>query len=266
MSNWLVLILRRLLTRHTILWGHAWPQAGRESKSEQVRHVMRLLSNEVAVYTYTQKLELQAKMPNKEIHVAPNALYSREQMIYNHTAEPVDIIFVSRMVKNKKAMLLLSAFNRALPSLPKHSKLFLIGTGPATEALKKQINRFNLSKRVVLPGEIRKMEKLQTYYHSSLISVSPGRVGLGLTQSLGFGVPMIIAENEKHGPEIEAANEGYTTYFFKEDSVEDLCDVLLMVFNERESIMKRREDLSLLCQKQYSIEAMAKTFVNMVEK
>lgn len=48
-------------------------------------------------------------------------------------------------------------------------------------------------------------EDIYDVYANALVSVSPGYVGLSLTQSLSFGVPMLIAIDEAHVPEIDAA-------------------------------------------------------------
>ena len=41
LSSWAVLLARRTLRRPTVLWGHAFPRAGREARSDRVRGLMR---------------------------------------------------------------------------------------------------------------------------------------------------------------------------------------------------------------------------------
>jgi glycosyltransferase involved in cell wall biosynthesis len=266
LSNWAILVMRRVIGKKTVIWGHAWPKAGPEVKSDKVRHLMRSLASEIVVYTNQQRQELQQKMPEKQIHVAPNALYHQHEMQSDRSITASDIIFVSRMVPNKKGILLLEAFATVVDKLPENAKLVMIGDGPQRDPMMRQSKKLNIQDRVLFPGAITDRNELNPYYHNALISVSPGRVGLGLTQSLSYGVPMIIAHDELHGPEIEAAIEGNTGYFFKENSVDDLARVILKVFAVRTAILERRETLSLLCQQQYSIEAMAQTFIDLVKK
>ncbi|KEZ92420.1 glycosyltransferase [Nonlabens ulvanivorans] len=266
LSNWFILIIRKLTGRKTLVWGHAWPKSGMNSKSDKLRHIMRMLADEIIVYTNGQKKELAIKMPNKVIHSAPNALLYKEEMSSEHFKDPCNIIFVSRMVENKKAMLLFLAFEKIVSQLPTDSKLILIGDGPEKKLIKDQITKSDLKGRIILPGTVVDKVQLNEYYKSSLISVSPGRVGLGLTQSLGYGVPMIIAKNELHGPEVEVAVEGVNSYFFQEDNVDDLALKILEAFRNSVTILDSREKLSLDCKNTFSIEVMATTFVNLLNK
>ncbi|PRP68400.1 hypothetical protein BST86_12090 [Nonlabens agnitus] len=264
LSNWVALIIRKAVRKKTFLWGHAWSKGGKNTTSEVLRHAMRSLGNEIIVYTNTQKRELKLKMGKKNIHVAPNAIYHKSEMTSAHDHNPRDIIFVSRMATNKKPLLLIKAFEKSISHIPRDSRLLLIGDGPEVSNLKTYIANSNLNDRVILLGEITNVEKLAQYYFSSLVSVSPGRVGLGLTQSLGFGVPMIIAKNEKHGPEIEAANEGYNSYYFNENDSNDLSQKINKVFQICDDILLRRNAICENCKEQYSVEAMAQTFINLV--
>lgn len=263
-SNWVVLLVRKICNKPVFLWGHAWPKGGKDTKSEKLRHIMRSLADEIIVYTYNQKKELQEKMPAKKIHVAPNALYFNKQMVHSYIANPSDIIYVGRMVENKKVELLYRAFKDAMTQLPNATRLILIGDGPERNKIVEYIKQDKLEDRVVIPGSITAIEELHNYYKSSLISVSPGRVGLSLTQSLGFGVPMIIARNELHGPEIEAAVDN-KAYFFKENDVQDLSHLILNCFKNKIEILRDREEVSEFCKSNYSIEAMANTFINLIE-
>ena len=262
LTNWTVLLIRRLIGKKTYVWGHAWPQKGKYSKSEKLRHLMRLLSNEIIVYTYQQKKELYVKMPQKTIHVAPNALYFKSQMNASYAPSPSDIIYVGRMVENKKVSLLYEAFKNIFQKLPSDSNLILIGDGPSRDEIMKMVNRDNLTDRVIMPGTITDIDELHKYYKSSLISISPGRVGLGLTQSLGFGVPMLIAKNELHGPEIEAASKDRVT-FFRENDQNDLASKILEAFKSKYDILSQRGQISDFCKENYSIEKMAQTFIDL---
>lgn len=263
-SNWILLILRKLFNKPTLVWGHAWPKNGQTANSDKLRHIMRLLSDEIIVYTHRQKEELQLRMPHKKIHVAPNALYSIKEMNASCVEQPRDIIFVSRMVENKKADLLYESFKSSIHKLPIETNLVLIGEGPERQFLIDKCKNDGLEGRVIIPGSVTDIEKLHDYYKSCLISVSPGRVGLSLTQSLGFGVPMIIAKEELHGPEIESAQQNLRTWWFKEDSVGDLSNKILTCFKQEKAILENRGFISDFCKKNYSIEAMASTFIKLV--
>ncbi|NND87936.1 MAG: hypothetical protein HKM28_01670, partial [Flavobacteriaceae bacterium] len=95
LTNWLLLIIRRILGKRTVVWGHAWPRQGKESQSDLLRHQMRKLATSIIVYTRQQKDELQLKMPQKYIKAAPNALFSKKQMgHYDGPEVPKHLIYV----------------------------------------------------------------------------------------------------------------------------------------------------------------------------
>ena len=56
LSNWVFLIIRKIINRKTVLWGHAWPRKSAFSKSDLLRNFMRLLANKIIVYTNNNSL------------------------------------------------------------------------------------------------------------------------------------------------------------------------------------------------------------------
>ena len=205
LSNWIILILRRLTAKETILWGHAWPRKGPKSKTEWLRNLMRKKANTIIVYTETQRKELQFRMPSKKIYAAPNALMERSKMrAGNFKDEPMNIIYVGRFTSKKKPLFLAKAFGKSLLKLPKNVKLIMVGEGEEKEKVISFIKKNNLEDKIIIKNHISEYEKLKELYDKSFFSISPGYVGLSVTQSFGFGVPILISKNENHSPEIEA--------------------------------------------------------------
>jgi hypothetical protein len=114
---------------------------------------------------------------------------------------------------------------------------------------------------VQFPGVIQDVAALAALYARAHCSVSPGFVGLALTQSLGFGVPMVIADGEPHSPEVEMAQSG-TAVFFARDSVADLAAALqspaLRLDDSQRSALVEHVKL------RYSADAMARGLVDAV--
>jgi glycosyltransferase involved in cell wall biosynthesis len=73
--------------------------------------------------------------------------------------------------------------------------------------------RLGIDHRVDFLGHISDLDHLRSLYSESVVSVSPGYVGLSLTQSLGFGVPMLAADNEPHAPEVELLSDETGAFF-----------------------------------------------------
>lgn len=265
LSNWIFLVIRRLIGRETVLWGHAWPRDGEGSRSDLIRNFMRLLANKIVVYTNRQKVELKNKMSKKEILSAPNAVISASMMAFSSSSNQFNIIYVGRLTKLKKPFFLVKAFAHEVHKFPKQTKLIIIGQGEEEGKIKKYIAKHKLSNRIELFGHISDQEKLKELYFSSFFSVSPGYVGLSITQSFGFGVPILVSKEENHSPEIEALKINENGLFFKTDSKGDFNKILLRAFSKRDFWINNKLQIVDFCKKNYSTEAMAKVFIDLVK-
>lgn len=262
LSNWLLLFLRRIFKKQTILWGHAWPVSGQYSRTEIIRNIMRIMADIVITYTPKQAQDLQEKMKKKKILVASNALYFKKEMCVFESQDINDIIYVGRLTHRKKPLILLKAFHRIIKELPEKTKLVIIGDGPERNKLVKLVDKFRLNDRVNVLGHVGDYEILAEYYKHALFSVSPGYVGLSITQSFGFGVPMLISEKEHHSPEIDAARLGFNSKFFITDDIDDLAFNILDFYTQKKDWIKQRKLINEECKDLYSIESMTKTFLN----
>lgn len=262
LSSWFVLGIRRVLGRPSIGWGHAWPRGGRSSPSVRVRNAMRSLCHGLLVYSFLQKQELVESGIAKPIHVAANAIYERDQMTPVGREDATGIIYVGRMVPDKKVDLLLDGFVEAMPRLPPESCLHLVGDGPLVASLAESVRRHGIGHRVVFHGHVSNPERLREIYARSLVSASPGYAGLSLTQSFGYGVPVLIGRDEPHSPEIEVAREGFNAVFFASDDSEALAGAIVDVFLESDRWRSAAKAISGDCSSVYSIEAMVDAFVS----
>jgi len=265
LSNWIFLIVRKLTNKETILWGHAWPRKGNASKSDKIRNFMRLLGNKIIVYTNKQKEELRLKMPKKEILAAPNAVINANEMITSELDKEYNIIYVGRLTKQKKPFFLVKAFEKGMHLFPETTKLIIVGEGEEKNKIKEYIFEKELQNKVEIKGHISNYETLKVLYSNSFFSVSPGYIGLSVTQSFGFGVPMLVSENENHSPEIEAVKLNENALYFKTDDENDFILKLKSAFENKKYWIHKRKDIVNFCKKNYSTEAMANVFVNLVK-
>lgn len=262
LSIWLFLFYRKLFGLPTVLWGHAWPRAGKHSKTNVVRDLMKSLATSIITYTALQKEELEERMPNKRILSSSNALLRREEMgTPLHTENIKGLIYVGRLIQDKKVVLLYEAFKKSLPYLPKGVVLRIIGSGPDRDIIESKLNEDGLSGSVVLIDSIFDNVQLKKYYRSSFFSVSPGYVGLNLIQSLGYGVPMIISEKEPHSPEIEAMVLNENSIYFETDSEEHLTQTIIEAYKDYDYWNEKRSSIINECKEKYSIERMAQPFL-----
>jgi glycosyltransferase involved in cell wall biosynthesis len=263
LSTWAALLLRRLRGRRTLLWGHAWPRQGRASRSDAFRGLMRKLGDTLVVYTEAQARELRERMPGADIVAAPNALYLQAEIAPAvPSTAPRDFVCVGRLVPAKKVDLLLAAFALAVEQLPTDARLVFVGDGPLRGSLETRAATLGIGDRVVFEGHRGTIDELRPLYGDAIASVSPGYVGLSLIQSIGFGVPMLVARDEPHSPEIAAAVEGENVHSFASDSPSELASLLVSVAGERAAWLARREQISRWTRANYSVEVMVAAFVS----
>ena len=265
LTTWPLVLLRKLRGKPTIVWGHAWPRSGENSRSDWLRHRLRSLADVVLVYTETQADDLRKKMPGKPILAAPNALYYRSEMERNLAQfgdfpRRTDFIYVGRLMPEKKPQLLMRAFIEAARDLDEEARLVFVGEGPERARLEAEAAQFD-SKRILFMGHQSGADVLRPLYGRTIASVSPGYVGLSITQSFSYGVPMLIARDEPHAPEIEAAVEGKNSLIFESDSVTDLAKMLRQTYANRDKWAASGPAIIEDCMERYSIEKMAGRFI-----
>jgi glycosyltransferase involved in cell wall biosynthesis len=261
-SSWVALVGRRIRGRRTVLWGHAWPRRGSASRTDVIRKLMRRLADTMIVYTETEATQLRATSSSIDVVAAPNALYPMEEIGPEISGRPTDFLFVGRLNPAKKPELLLEAFRLAEPSLPRDVRLVFVGDGPLRDNLETRARTAGLTDRVVLLGHLSDTDSLRRAYGQAIASVSPGYVGLSVIQSLGYGVPMLVARDEPHAPEIEAVVEGENAMLFREDTPESLAALLVAAAEHREHWLARRSSIAAQIRSTYCVENMVAAFIS----
>ncbi|MFJ5698448.1 glycosyltransferase [Arthrobacter sp. NPDC093139] len=224
-TAWGILIIRRLLRRRTLVWGHLFPRAGAGAWTARLRKVMRALADGTVLYGYDSVNPAKAQLPKQPVWVAPNSLYPLKTLSLTESARPrTRVLYVGRLVAEKKVDLLVRSFGLAAGRVDGIT-LTIVGEGEELNSLKALASEIGCSDRVEFLGAITDQAKLKDIYSTALCSVSPGYVGLSLTQSLGFGVPMLVADDEPHAPEIELERFGGVRRF-KENDETALADLI----------------------------------------
>lgn len=254
-TAWVVLVGRWLLRRRTLVWGHIHPQAGASAPTARLRTNMRRLASGTISYTYRDARKAVEDLPGQKVWTAPNSLYLSERIspAKSDSRGRTDVLYVGRFAKEKKVDLLVRGFSRAT-SEASEMRLVLVGGGAQEPELRQLAKDLGIADRVVFPGWIDDMTILRSFYERAVCTASPGFAGLGLTQSLGFGVPMVVADNEPHSPEIELDESGGVSYF-ESDSEVALAKELLTQWGQREGLPSLH--FSDYTRHRYSAEAMA---------
>lgn len=264
LSNWAILLLRKVGGRPTILWGHAWPRRGKSSPTDRLRHAMRSLAEVLVTFTETDAAELRLVHPRIPVIAAPNSLYPKAEIapaVVRDGHVPRDVVYVGRLIASKKPLLLLEGFARATDELGSDTRLIIVGEGPLATKLRLRAGELGIDERVEFHGHQADREYLRALYARSLVAVSPGYVGLSVTQALSFGVPMLIADCEPHAPEIEAARKGWNAEFFRSDSPASLARALVAFNLNADAWLRRRPAIASDCADRYSVDVMVERII-----
>lgn len=235
LSAWLLLMGRRALGRRTVLWGHLHGREGPRARTAPLRSFMRRAADGFVAYTYSS--ETQARVEGAQpVWVAPNSLYSIAQLNagISEVTPRTDAVYVGRFESEKKVAVAIKAFARLAQDEPE-PRLILVGGGSQEPELRALVSVLNLGERVVFRGWINSFTDLKDVYASAFSALSPGFIGLGLTQSLGFGVPLIASQHEQHSPEVELAETGGVTWFKTDDS-DSMADAMRAMYARRNEV------------------------------
>lgn len=256
LSAWFLLIMRRVLKKRTLVWGHLHPRAGSSSRTASTRRAMRRLASGTITYTYSDQEAAVKELPGKPVWSATNALYRAKDI--QPVGRPEDesrteVLYVGRFEAAKKVPLLLESFALALQKRPQ-LRLRLVGGGSHEQRLRNRAKELGIINSVVFEGWVNDVDKLKSYYERAICAVSPGFAGLGLTQSLGFGVRMVVSKDEPHAPEIELADRGGVIWV-ETDQATSMSEGLLTAWNSRFELPLSKT--SQYVQDHYSAESMA---------
>lgn len=256
LTGWMLLLSRRVANRRTLVWGHLHPRSGPESKTAPLRRFMRSKADGFVAYTYAQAVDAVAELPAQPVWVAPNALYRRSELLSADTAfaPRTDVLYVGRLEQEKRVEFIAEAFVHHSRHAP-DSRLTFVGSGASEGELRVRCDRLGITNRTTFAGWVDNPSELRAIYARAFCSVSAGFAGLGLTQSLGFGVPQLVADDQVHSPEIELASLPSAVTWFDGSSAQALGDAMSAARDMRSQLPLG--DVSRQVSERYSAEAMS---------
>jgi glycosyltransferase involved in cell wall biosynthesis len=257
LSAWMLLVARRILHKRTLVWGHLYPRAGSGSKTVSARRTMRRLASGTITYTYSDQVAAEQELPGQPVWAATNALYRTNDIRPVGTSNGeirTEVLYVGRFEFAKKVPLLLEGFAQAVRRQPE-LQLRLVGGGSQEVQIRHKAHELGIADKVMFEGWVDDVDQLKPIYERAICAVSPGFAGLGLTQCLGFGVPMVVSKNEPHAPEIELADTGGVIWF-ETDSTTSMADGMLAAWRRRGELPLSQ--VSEYVRDHYSAESMAR--------
>lgn len=226
---------------------------------------MRSLATSLVTYTNTQAAELRDKHPGKRVTPAPNAIYAHREFGFEPGSTRNSIVYVGRMTYEKRILDVVEAFELIAGDFP-DVELLMVGDGEALGEVRKRLMASSHTQRMSALGHVDDYASIRSIYARSVVSVSPGYVGLSITQSLTFGVPMIISVPEPHSPEIEAADWGINALSFESQNVADLARTMRNVLENRVHWAEKGDAISKNASAHYSAETMADGLIAALEE
>ena len=251
-----------------IWWGHGIsPRCA--STTVRLRLWLVRLADALILYDSVQADRFVALgVPREKVFVAPNSIDTEEiaHLVQERPrSERNGILYIGRLRPAKKVSLLLRGFSLAASHLEPGAKLTIIGDGSERTNLEHLAVQLGVADRVEFTGAIYQQDLLAPWFNSALVSVSPGCVGLSAIHSLAYGVPMIAAQSEPHGPEVAVLKDGMNTLFFPSDNPEELAQRLLNLANDREQWQQMAQAARRTVQERFSLSVMVHAFEQAVQ-
>lgn len=273
LTNFWILIRRKYLKKPVILWGHGLSSRPSSLRIwKKLRIWMARRADAIVLYSDSGKDSFaRLGIDEGKLFVAYNAIDVTN--IRRLTSGEIrkggkrrNVLYVGRLIPGKKVRILVEGFQKALVSLPAETKLIIIGDGPEKAGLVAMVEDYGITDRVEFAGEIQKDTELAQFFENSILTISPGYVGLSVIHSLAFGVPVLAADNEPHAPEIEVLAQGRNCEFFKSGCVDSLAEKLVTMVTQPEKLLEMGihgvEDVT----KKYSIEGMTGIFMKAFQR
>ena len=179
-----------------------------------------------------------------------------------HNFEDKTIILSSaRLVHKNKYNQVIEALKPISKSIP-NILWCVVGSGENEQTLKKMSKIFEVEEYIYFAGAIFEEEKLAPFFLSSKIFVYPGSIGLSLMHAFGYGLPVVIHNNEQmHGPEYGAFINNETGKSFEENNVRDLVNCIISLINSTDELQRMQRNVSKIARESYNTDVMVDRFL-----
>ena len=152
---------------------------------------------------------------------------------------------MGRLCEQKNHALLIDAFAKVSDKHP-DVNLLIYGIGPLEDAIKEQISRLELSKRVLLMGLSQHSNEVLSSAKCFILSSDYEGMPNALLEALAVGVPSISTDCPCGGPRciIENGVNGFLTPVGDTDATAKAMDRLLSDENLRKSFSAKAREMS----------------------
>jgi glycosyltransferase involved in cell wall biosynthesis len=265
LSNWLLLVERRLRRRPAIVWGHFRGRSVGAIGPGFGRRLQVRLASGVIAYTDDEAERFRGRFPRRQVGVAPNAEEGRAALVAPATGDRTSFLYVGRIHASKNIPLLLDGFALAKDSgqLPAAARLVLAGPCDDVE-LRNAVVAMTSRGDIDFVGEVYDSSTINALYSVAVAGVCAGYVGLNITQSLVRGVPFVFPADASHSPEACLAQVGVNSFAFKGGDAKSLAEALTLAWQRTEDGAVDHALIQARVASRYVIEEMAKGWLEAV--
>ena len=176
------------------------------------------------------------------------------------------LLSIARLVPKNKYELIIEALPDIIKEIPR-IKWVLIGTGSEENYLKNLAKEKGLLDYIHFEGAIFGEENLAPYFLSAELFIHPSSIGLSIMHAFGYGLPVIVDNEEHmHGPEYGAFKNSETGINFETDNSKSLSDVTINLLRSPKEINRMRENVLRIAREEYNVDIMVDRFVEMSKK
>jgi hypothetical protein len=168
------------------------------TKWDNIRDYFYRKADALIFYTdYPIEKYIKRGFDRKTLFVAPNTV-----SVLNEKDEVKDsLLFIGTLYFEKDILILLNSYKKAYLENNEVLTLNIVGGGPDFQKVKNWVTENKFTKKIYLLGPIYDIEKKAKIFKKAFACISPSQAGLGVLESMGYGVPFITMKDSITGGE-----------------------------------------------------------------
>lgn len=238
---------KMVITLHEV-WGDYWYEyLGRAGIfGKLIERSMLALTDRFITVSQKTETDLQTIKKTSNSWIVPNGIDLEHIKIVEKQDVNVDILFVGRLIKEKKVDLMIQALPEVIGTYP-HLKCMIVGDGPERARLEKLRDDLNLKNTLEFVGFMDGYNELIGTMKASKLLVLPSeREGFGMVvvEANACGVPVVVVDYPMNAAKdlIKKGKNGYISKPDPEDLTNKIIKTLENTDTMKESSMAMSQD------------------------